>query len=114
MADHTEGLHHYHIRKRIHQKHEAYPHPDKLKRIFDKIIYGAVIIGPIMNLPQLLKIWVYKNAAGVSFVSWISFSIISVIWLIYGLLHKEKPIIIMNSSLMIIQAFIAVGALIYS
>ncbi len=114
MTSPTKGSHHYHIRKRIHQKHEPYPHPDKLKRIFDKIIYGAVIIGPIMNLPQLFKIWFYKNATGVSFVSWISFSIISIIWLVYGILHKEKPIIMMNSALMIVQAFIAVGALIYS
>ena len=25
MANHIEGLHHFHTRKRIHQKHEIYP-----------------------------------------------------------------------------------------
>jgi len=113
MATQTKGLEHYHLRKRIHQKHEPYPHPDKVKRIFDKIIYVAVIVGPIMNLPQLFKIWMYQNASGVSFVSWISFSIISVLWLIYGVLHKNKPIIFMNFALMIIQALIALGTLLY-
>ena len=114
MPNYTKGLHHYNIRKRIHQKHEQYPHPDKLKRNFDKIIYFAVIAGPIMNFPQLFKIWYYQNAAGVSFVSWMSFSLISVIWLIYGILHEEKPIIYMNFALMIVQALIAVGVLIYA
>ena len=112
MPSHT-GFHHYHIRKRIHQKHEPYPHPDKLKRVYDKIIYVAVIAGPIINFPQLFKIWIYKNAAGVSFISWIGFSIISLLWLIYGILHKDKPILFMNSALIIIQALIAIGTILY-
>ncbi|MFH1801268.1 MAG: SemiSWEET family transporter [archaeon] len=107
------GFHHYNIRKRIHKKYEPYPHPDKLKRIFDKIIYIAVILGPIMNLPQLYKIWHYKEAAGVSFISWASFSVGSATWLLYGLLHKDKPILIMNSFLIIIQVLIAIGAFLY-
>ena len=113
MTNHNLGLHHYHIRKRIHQKHETYPHPNRRKIIFDKVIYIAVIFSPIINLPQLFRIWIYKNASGVSFISWFGFSIISVLWLIYGILHKEKPIIFMNFALMIIQFLIALGALLY-
>jgi uncharacterized protein with PQ loop repeat len=66
-----------------------------------------------MNLPQLYKIWFFKTAAGVSFISWISFSVISVLWFVYGILHRDKHIIAMNAALMVIQAFIAIGALIY-
>ena len=113
MANHTEGLRHAHARKRIYQKHEPYPHPEPLKRAFDKIIYIAAMLGPIMNLPQLLRIWIEKNATGVSFISWTGFSVISVVWLIYGILHKEKPIIFMNAALMVIQALIAYGTLLY-
>ncbi len=113
MANRTKGLHHYHIRKRIHQKHEPYPSPDRLTKIYDRIIYIAVIVGPIMNIPQLLRVWMTQDATGVSFISWTGFSIISVIWLGYGMLHKDKPILLMNFSLMIIQALIAIGTLIY-
>ena len=113
MADHNIGLYHYHIRKRIHQKYEEFPHPDKLKRTMDKIIYVVVILGPLMNIPQLFKIWYYKDASGVSVVSWFGFSIFSAVWLFYGILHKEKPIIFMNIGLIIVQILIAVGALIY-
>ena len=91
-------------------------HPHKLKENkhpIDKFIYIAVIIGPIMNLPQLFKIFYYQDASGVSFVSWLSFSIISLIWLVYGIVHKNKPILIMNFFLMIIQALIAIGAIMY-
>ncbi len=86
---------------------------NKLKTSYDKIIYIAVIAGPLVNLPQLFKIWLYKSAAGVSVISWFSFSIISLLWFIYGILHKDKPILIMNLGLIIVQVFIAVGALIY-
>lgn len=113
MAIHSGALHHYHIRKRIHIKHEPFPHPDKVKRIFDHLIYIVVILGPIMNLPQLFKIWLSKDATGVSITSWLSFSIFSMVWFVYGILHKEKPIIFMNLTLIVIQALIAVGTFLY-
>lgn len=113
MAVYNKGLHHYHIRKRVHLKHEPYPHPNKLKRIYDKIIYVVVILCPIMNLPQLLKVWLEKDASGVSAISWIGFSFISLTWLIYGILHRDKHILVMNAFLIVIQAFIAVGVILY-
>ena len=66
-----------------------------------------------MNLPQLIKILDTKDASGVSLTSWIGFSIFSLVWLIYGLVHKEKPIIFMNFALLIVQSLIAIGTFIY-
>ena len=77
------------------------------------MIYGVVIIGPLMNLPQLFQIWINKNAGSVSVITWFSFALFSFIWLAYGILHKEKPLIIMNSALVIIQFSIVAGALLY-
>ncbi len=113
MVNQTKGLHHQHIRKRIHQKHEDYPHPEKFKRFYDKFIYVIVVIAPITNIPQLLRVWTEKDVSGVSSLSWFLFSGISVTWLIYGILHKDKHILLMNALLMIVQALIAIGAIIY-
>ena len=113
MANQSKGLHHLLIRKRIHEKHEEYPHKDKLKRFYDKFIYLVVIIAPIANIPQLLRVWVDKDASGVSSLSWFLFSGISITWLIYGILHKDKHILLMNTALMIMQALIAIGAMFY-
>jgi len=113
MANQSKGLHHYHLRKRIHQKHEPYPHPNKFKRFYDKFIYLVVIIAPITNIPQLLRVWIEKDASGVSSLSWFLFSGISITWLVYGILHKDKHILLMNAALMIIQALIAIGAIVY-
>ncbi|HJO01876.1 MAG: PQ-loop domain-containing transporter [Candidatus Woesearchaeota archaeon] len=113
MKKPIEGLHHFHIRKRVHQKHESYPHPHKWKRFMDKAIYVAGVFGPLMTLPQLTKIWIEKNAAGVSVISWASYLIAAIFWLIYGIMHKEKPIIFAYSLWIGLEILIVVGTIIY-
>jgi len=107
------GIHHQSLRKRSYKKLEPYPHPNKFKRFFDKLIYVVAIITPITNLPQLLKVWVDHDVSGVSLLSWTSFAAISVIWTIYGIIHKETPIILMSSLLIVVQGLIAIGVVIY-
>jgi len=62
----------------------------------DYLIYGVAILSPIMTMPQLMQIWVDKNVAGVSLLTWSSYTVFAAFWLIYGLVHKEKPIIVSN------------------
>ncbi len=113
MVQDSHGLHHFHKRKRIHQKHEPYPHPDKFKRFMDKAILFVCIAAPLMTLPQVFKIWVQQNAAGVSVVSWAAYFVFAIFWLIYGVLHKEKPIIITNTIWLFLDVLIVVGTLMY-
>lgn len=113
MVHQSRGLHHAHKRKRIYEKYEPYPHPDKWKRFMDKAIYVVGIAGPIMTLPQVMKIWVEKNATGVSLISWASYLIFAVFWLVYGIMHKEKPIILTFSGWLILELLIVAGILVY-
>jgi len=87
-------------------KEEPYPHPNKWKRLMDKLIYFAGVLGPIMTIPQLSKIWVEKNASGVSALSWGAYGVGACFWIIYGFMHKEKPIIITYCSLFLLSIFI--------
>jgi uncharacterized protein with PQ loop repeat len=109
----NEGLHHLHVRKRVHEKKEKYPHPEEFKRKYDKFMYAIAILCPIMFLPQMLKVWISQDASGISIVSWISFAVIACFWTYYGILHKERQLIIMNGALVIIQLMTAIGAIIY-
>lgn len=83
------------------------------RNFVDKLIYVFAIGGPLMNIPQLLKIWTEKNAAGVSVLSWIGFALTSLIWLIYGIIHKEKPIVVANCLYLIFQIGVIIGTLMY-
>jgi uncharacterized protein with PQ loop repeat len=107
--DMSEVLHHLHRRK----KHGPYPHPNKFKRFIDKSIYIVAVFGIVMTIPQIMKIWVQKNAAGVSAVSWTAYIITAIFWLIYGVLHKEKPIIFTYSIWIVLEVFIVIGTLMY-
>lgn len=113
MVQDSSGLHHFHRRIRIHQKHEPYPHPDKWKRFMDKAIYVVSIFGPIMTIPQVKIIWIDKNASSISVISWIAYLIAAIFWLIYGIMHREKPIIFLNIIWIFLQLSIIVGTLIY-
>ncbi|OGG20342.1 hypothetical protein A3D03_02220 [Candidatus Gottesmanbacteria bacterium RIFCSPHIGHO2_02_FULL_40_13] len=75
----------------------------------DKSVYLLVVAGITANIPQLTKIWGEKNTAGVSLITWLGFLTGSLFWLSYGLIHKEKPIIISNFFFVLIQLFIVLG-----
>jgi len=113
MIQDGHGLHNFHRRKRIHQKHEPYPHPDNLKRFIDKAILFVCIAGPLMTIPQVFKIWILRNATGVSAISWGAYLVFAFFWLMYGILHKEKPIIINSSLWIILEALVVIGTLMY-
>ncbi|MBL7206767.1 MAG: hypothetical protein ISS36_04175 [Candidatus Aenigmarchaeota archaeon] len=113
MVQNSAPDHHIHKRKRIHEKHEKYPHPNKWKRMLDKAIYAIAFIGPIMTIPQVLKIWLEQNATGVSSISWTTYLILSVFWFVYGCIHKEKPIMISGFLFIVVKSIIVVGILLY-
>lgn len=109
----TDGLHHFHKRKRIHERHEPYPHPERLKRFVDGLIYAGGVLGPLATIPQFVKIWIEKNAAGVSALSWTGYFIGSVFWLLYGIVHREKPIIFVYVVWICLNLLIVIGVLLY-
>lgn len=106
-------IHHLHTRKRIYKKLEQYPHPQKLKRVVDYLVYFASIAIPIFTLPQIYKIFSELNAQGVSPVSWGAYGASNLIWLFYGIVHKETPLILVNAIMMTLNFIVMLGAIIY-
>lgn len=107
------GLFHLQKRKRIYKKGEPFPHPDPVKRMVDVVIYIVGILAPLMAIPQMLKIWIEKAAEGVSLFSWSALLVSAIIWLLYGLLHREKPLIITYVLWIIVDALIVLGIFLY-
>jgi MtN3 and saliva related transmembrane protein len=80
--------------------------------IIERMVYFTAFIGALGNIPQLMKVWFDRNTAGVSFITWLGFLAGSLFWLLYGILHKEKPIIIANLLFALIQLLIVMGLVI--
>jgi uncharacterized protein with PQ loop repeat len=89
----------HHIRRR---KTKAHLHA------LDYMVYAASIFGPLTALPQLHAIYILKTS-GVSTVSYIGYSSLSVLWLYYGFVHRDKPIIMSNLFWLIANGAILVG-----
>ena len=109
MPTFNTAHHHMSLRKRIHQKKEAYPHPTAAGRMLDDIIYASAIILPLLNTIQLYQIWSTHSADGLSLLAWIGFSFFSLMWMFYGIIHKEKPITFLNAGLVIVQTLITLS-----
>lgn len=103
---HGYGLDYYHRRKKKHI------HRNSFVRLLDRLIYIIVFFGILMAVPQVLEIWVKGNASGVSAISWASLGIVAFFWLIYGIVHREKPMIVAYCLWLIIDILIAVGVLV--
>lgn len=76
--------------------------------LVDTLVYVAIIISPMLTLPQVYSIWV-EEQKGVSLVSWISYLIAAIIWLFYGIKHNDKPIILVQIIWIVLDAMIVVG-----
>ena len=100
-------LHHLRKRRKSAKRNEFE------MEILDYIVYAASILGPLMTIPQILVIWNTKTAAGVSIISWLGFVIYNSIWLTYGIVRKDPPIILSNFLWVLLQITVVVGAIIY-
>ncbi len=81
--------------------------------LLNKLIYFVSILIPFFTIPQVAKIWYYHNAEGVSLLSWTVYLCASIVWIYYGIVYKEKPIILLNSLMIIMDGAIIIGILRY-
>lgn len=72
----------------------------------------VAILGPAVTLPQLVEIWTKGQDAGVSVITWAGYLALSIFWLTYGFIRKEKPIIIANILYFVINLIIVIGLLV--
>lgn len=82
-----------------------------LSKIVDKGIYVIAALGPLSAFDQVWQIWAIGNTNGVSLLMWLSWIPGAIFWLIYGILHKDKPIILTQSLWLVMQLAIVSGLL---
>ncbi len=111
------GIHHMRKRKEeqnFRKDFEEFPHPHAGVRFLDNFLLVVAVIGPLVNFPQIFKIFTLKTAAGVSALTFSLFAFFDIPWIIYGWVHKEKPIIISYTLWLMTNMAVVAGTLIYS
>ena len=105
--------HHKHMRKRLYALKQPFPNKNARIRFLDRLATWLGLGTSIVTFHQVYLIFSNQDAGSVSTFAWIYFTVFAVTFLIYGVIHKEKPIIITYSLMAISNALVVVGSLIY-
>jgi uncharacterized protein with PQ loop repeat len=103
---------HKHKRKRVFENLEPYPSTDKWKGFVDRAIYFVALFGLVFTIPQITNIWIDNNFEGVSLLSWSAYLLMGGFWLLYGIMHKEKPMIAIYSVFTFLYFLIVLGLIV--
>lgn len=103
----------------LRHKHEHEHHPEKLRKtpyvvLLDKVTMVIGIAGPFVVVPQIYSLFSTRSAAGVSLFTWILMVVVNFPWVLYGIAHKEKSILISFVLWEIMNMSVVVGILLYS
>lgn len=103
------------IHRHLHaKKHKALIVKKQANAKFvDRLTYLVAAIEPIVTIPQVYLIFRDKTAEGIAISSWIGYQIFTLVWLWYGIVHKEKVIIFYQLCWFVLQMIIIIGAIMY-
>jgi MtN3 and saliva related transmembrane protein len=62
----------------------------------DVIGYAAALFTTFSLLPQIIRIWKLKEARDISLFMPLMVSVGAVLWLVYGIMIAEAPVIVAN------------------
>lgn len=77
----------------------------------DRFMYAVALIAPFLTVPQLMRVWQTNGTQGVSIITWGGYACVSVMWFIYALRHKEKPLMLTHFLLFLLNVSIVVGVI---
>ncbi|MDP1707227.1 MAG: SemiSWEET family transporter [bacterium] len=107
------GFHHLRSRALVTQGLEPFPAQSFWKRFLDHLMYVVSVLAPFALLPQIISIYANGDKQGVSVLTWSLLTVFNMLWTIYGVVHKDKLIIIAHTLFTILNGSIVVGVLIY-
>ncbi|HTB48692.1 MAG TPA: PQ-loop domain-containing transporter [Verrucomicrobiae bacterium] len=106
---HYLGLRHKYERRQGLKKQRKSPYIVFL----DKLTFIVGVIGPFTVLPQIYSIFTTHSANGVSLATWSLIFIVTFPWILYGVAHKEKSIIVSFTLWEVVNLTVVIGVLLY-
>jgi len=79
----------------------------------DTLAYIVSILSLLFTADQIRINWIKHDAGGVSFLSWLFYAISAFVWLVYGLVHKDKVLIVTNFLWVAFALAVVIGVVMY-
>ena len=80
----------------------------------EKVLRGVSVFTMLMTVPQVLTIWVGRDAGGVSLISWLSYLAAACLWFVYGLQKRDKTIYLACIGWILLDSAVVIGVVMYS
>jgi uncharacterized protein with PQ loop repeat len=93
-------------------KHRTHRHVMWEKWFDLSITYGG-LLGSLVTIPQVIEIWSKQSADGVSLLTWGGMCIGNTLWLVYGIVHQEKPLMYAYVCAVPLSLAVVVGAFLF-
>lgn len=96
---------HAHAHKQLAKKQK--------RTVFDNFMYIFAFTTPLFELPQLIDIISSKHASNISLITWGYLAISSLIWLIYGIKKRMRPLIVSYILYVVVEFSIAIAIILF-
>ena len=88
-------------------------HSSPTDTILRRLLGGISIFTMLMTIPQVLTIWVGRQATGVSFLSWSAYLLSAVLWFWFGIQKRDKNIYLPCIGWIALDSAVILGVVIY-
>jgi uncharacterized protein with PQ loop repeat len=78
-----------------------------------RLLGGMSIFTLLMTIPQVLTIWIGRQAAGISVWSWSAYLLSALLWFWFGIRKRDKNIYLPCVGWIALNSAVIVGALVY-
>lgn len=106
---HQLGMRHQYEQKALRPQ----PKKSAYVRFLDRATLIIGIIGPFVVVPQIYSIFSTQSAEGVSLMTWFLMVVVNLPWVLYGIAHKNKALIISFTLWEIFNGMVMLGVILY-
>ena len=87
-----------------------------LQTQLERVMLVVALIGPLGTVPQVVKVFFTHthHVHGLSLTTWGSFTLISMMWLAYGVVFRRTALIVANILYVVVNGAVVTGILMYS
>lgn len=86
----------------------------KKQQLDTKLVYFFGLVTPLFMVPQAVAIFLNQSAANISLIMWTFFLLADIVWIIYGVRHKIKPLVYSHILYFVVELAVVVGIVAYS
>jgi uncharacterized protein with PQ loop repeat len=81
--------------------------------VLRRLLGGMSVFTLLMTVPQVLTIWVGRQAAGVSVLSWGAYLLSALLWFWFGVRKRDKNIYLPCIGWIVLNSAVIAGAIVY-